>query len=835
MQDNPKKLQISEILKKLSSSSEDDRQNGLREAADCADINMLEAVKNLLNDQNPAVRYYAKKAFETISSQISKRSITIAGARNSGETPEAYDEIKSGSAVQDFITSAAREKIKAIQKLPDEKDDIQADILISELESTEDKYVIATIIKKLGKIGDSLCEKYIIPFLSHDDSRVIANAVEALDELNSENGISEMLKLLSHEDNRIKGNITKALYKYLEKDNVSKSLILDKLKSMINSREPWTQDSAIFALKSIGNSHALEILECFNGSGDDAMKEKITAVALDLKRKLTEPSNRQDKKTFAAPCAATKEAELRAIETNKIFADNARHDFSDTIKEKIARRLKSLRQHPENVFHKIMTFLAGLLIFFSAVVIFNIFHILFFYSPGHPEAITGGVKQISDDTIEKAVLGFTASEKFDSALETLRAYSGATYDKKRINALFDTLYLKKIEKYSSDERFEDALGVTAAWKSDNASSTLACILKGQIELKQFNRVFEAKKAFEDALQLDPGNQDAMTGLGECAYQEASFKKSLEYYNRALERQKNDKNDASKHNVYFLIGNSKAAAGDYNGAVSAYRECINSKPDFYICYIGLARSLRSLKRGGEALDAIEKALGYDSGMARAQFECAEISRELSRTGDALRHYKLAMAAEPDNSNYKMAFINFMFSQRIYQGLDELIKSEINAGRQTKELYERLATVQYALGYEENAKKNLEKAISLFGESAFSCHYMAKIAEKKLRPDEAIEYYKKAIRIDNKHLPSYLNISNIYLNVKKDYNQLDSIVETGITNCGGIPALLYNKALGKYYDKKPADALLLLRTVLSSNERDLVLKAKKLEADIVNNAR
>jgi len=837
MQDNNKQQKIKDILKKLSDSSADIRQEGLKEATYCADMSVLEAVKKLLNDVNPAVRYYAKKAFGSVSAQISTRAMIEAEENKAREALDGYNDKKSDpGAKQDFISPQAREKIKAIQAIPDAADELQAGFLVSELTLAEDKYIIATIIKKLGKVGSKSHESYLIPFLSHGDARVIANAVEALDEIGSENGISEMLKLLSHDDNRIKGNITKALYKYLEKDTVSKSLILDKLKNMLNSKEPWTQDSAIFALSSIANQQALDILESYSAPGDSSIKAKIETAAAELKRKLI-PSFEENEKNAKDTAAKTiKGIEGAVREVKAASTKAALEGAGDFIRGAAEKLWRPGAAFGENALRLSAALIGGLSVLFIALVFANILYYMIY--PARPSDKNGGGQTAGVSVpsrtygVDAAALisGLVESARYDSALEAVRELkTGGVYAAEQIG-LIELIYSKKIQNLVNSGNYDKALETLSAWQSEYSSSTLACVLKGQIELKHFNRVAEAKTAFSIAAAFEAGCAEAAMGLGDCFYYEGDFAAAHANYNKALAYC--DKLPALKYYAYFGVANSKAAMGDYNAAIDAYNRCLALNPDHYIAYIGLCKAYRQLKKYDESIAAAQKAFEFDPELPRANFEYAETLKAAGNNVEALKFYKIALDGEADNINCRIAYIDLLFSLQIYQRLDEIIKPALkNAPKQhTKALYEKLGMVEYNLHYSQNAKTTFEKLISDCGENDIAFYYLGLLSEEDGEFDRAVEYYQKAISVNNKHLPSYLNLTNIYLNVKKDYNQLDTVAEVGITNCGNDPGLLYNKALGKYFDHKPAEALLLLRAVAGSNDAFMASMARNLDADI-----
>ncbi len=827
MDDNTRNQQVKALLKKLSDKDPDARQDGLKEALSLPDIRILESVKNLLNDHNPAVRYYAKKTFGSLSAQIASRTMVEAEEKKAADDEkEAADQKTQGA---DFLSSEARERIKNIQSISDAADPVRAGLLIDEMKSTGDKYIIATIIKKIGKIGGKDIVAHIVPYLSHEDPRVIANAVEALDELGDEEGVMATLKLLSHEDNRVKGNITKILYKYLEKDRASKSLILDKLSSMLDSKEPWTQDSAVYALCAIGNDRALDILTGFKGHAEGAIKNKISEAITKLKKKLDPNFDEHERNAKWAAESVISGIDSSIKANSRLIKPQQVESMNENI-----QKLRDLIWRPDAkpVQNSVRAAAAGVVIMtglFIVTVFLNVLYILASGPGAKPAPLqTAGTNGIfGENRGERTVIGLIAAEKFDDALSLVRsAKAGQVFNPAEM-AMIDLIYSKKTEALISRNQTDEALKTLADWQNDNSSATLACILKGQIDLKYLGKISEARAAFGVAAVLEPENFDAKAGLADCFYYEKQYGESLRLYNEAL---KLSRTADQKHQAVFGAANSKAAKGDHLGAEAGYIESLEIKADYLPGRLGLAKVYRLMKKYDRAKAEIEKVMAADSSLAVANFELAMILTETGTSGEALKYYKSAVDAEPANTAYKTAYINALFKLQVYQGLDELIKAEIAAGNKNRDLYEKLGISQYALNRSIDAIDTFEKTKAAFGENDVTCYYLGLLNEEKESYDEAIDEYQKALNANAKHLPSYLNLSNLYLNVKKDYNQAEIITELGITSCGNHPGLLYNKALAFYFQKNTAQALIFLKAAMNSNDGFIAKEAKKLEAEI-----
>lgn len=823
------------ILKKIAESSGDQKIEAIKEAANCPEIKVLEAIKELVNDSNPAVRYYAKKTFSSISAQISTRAMVEIEEKKAREALDAYKDAGGGQEKSDLISSKAREKIKFIQEISEEKNAEQAELLLTQLKLETDKYVIATMLKKLGKISDFKAVPALISFLSYPDPRVIANAVEALDEIGSEDGIAAMLNLLAHDDNRVKGNIVKALYKYFEKDKLSKSLILDKLKTMLNSREPWTQDSAVYALLTIGNETALELLKAFRGKLDKSINDKLNTAVETIQRKLDPEYDQKQLKIKNAAESAISGIDKKISDNKKIVNEQnyiALQSFIAKFKLRLMPPENDSRQNAIRIF---AFSIVSLFAFFALTVFFNITYLLI-YKTGHISEISA----VSDEKLDinssgaadvqaansklKILYGMIESDRYDNVIALIKPpdFKGSlTFEEKKV---LDAAYAKKIGVMAAANEYDKACSEIERWSLDNSGSTLACVLKGQILLKNFNKLDDARTAFGKALKIDEKCSDAFTGLGDCAYYDGKYDESGEFYKKALTINEND------YFACFGLGSVMAAKGDFAQAENFYKKSAGMNDGYSAAKIGLGRLFRLNKRYDESVDILQSVISAEPESARANFEIAETLSESGQTGECVMFYKRAFQLEPDNSIYRMAYIKLMFKNQIYQGLDDLLKAEIVLNPKNKLLYEMLGMTEYALNDSINAKETFEKYIKNFGASDTAYYYIAMVNEETGDLDQAVDAYKNAINVNKKHLPSYLNLSNLYLNRKKDYAAVDTTTDMGITNCGNNPALLYNKALGQYFQNKITESLLTLRVVAMSNDKALAAEARKLDSEI-----
>lgn len=147
-----------------------------------------------------------------------------------------------------------RKKISLIQKIVTKNDKKFLPILIKILDGEKHNWVIATLVKAIGYLGNEKIIPVIKPYLKHKDTRIRANAIEGLEYINSSKIVPIVAKCLSDPDNRVKANAIKCLNKF---GNLE---VKKYIEQMITSKKEDTIYSAIFALKVIGNDYAVERL-----------------------------------------------------------------------------------------------------------------------------------------------------------------------------------------------------------------------------------------------------------------------------------------------------------------------------------------------------------------------------------------------------------------------------------------------------------------------------------------------------------------------------------------------------------------------------------------------
>jgi tetratricopeptide (TPR) repeat protein len=112
-------------------------------------------------------------------------------------------------------------------------------------------------------------------------------------------------------------------------------------------------------------------------------------------------------------------------------------------------------------------------------------------------------------------------------------------------------------------------------------------------------------------------------------------------------------DGSSAARCYEIGGQKLAAGDAEGAIAAYRQCLAQAPPHACVLNNLGSALLKAGRPEAAIDALEAALVLDLGYLRALANLGKALHDAGRIEEAITRLNQALSANPD---YVPALIN-----------------------------------------------------------------------------------------------------------------------------------------------------------------------------------
>lgn len=130
--------------------------------------------------------------------------------------------------------------------------------------------------------------------------------------------------------------------------------------------------------------------------------------------------------------------------------------------------------------------------------------------------------------------------------------------------------------------------------------SLAAVAMGWVELAK-GQTETARTRFEELLRRDPGNADALRGLGGALARQGDAEGAEDAYRRAVGARPEDPE------LHSLLGSRLYRRGDYGAAEASFRRALELADDFQPAYKNLAACLHMMGRFAEASTMLQRAL------------------------------------------------------------------------------------------------------------------------------------------------------------------------------------------------------------------------------------
>ena len=286
------------------------------------------------------------------------------------------------------------------------------------------------------------------------------------------------------------------------------------------------------------------------------------------------------------------------------------------------------------------------------------------------------------------------------------------------------------------------------------------LLKKGFMYHQTGDLSKAEKIYNQILNKDPKNFDALQLKATLLYQNKKYEEALNFYNVAI---KINDNFAPLHKNH---GNTLKKLNRLDDALISYKKAIQLQPTVAELYNNIGKIFKELKRFDDALFYYNKAIELKSGYTEAFFNRGAVLKELKYFNEALKNYNVAIKLKPGNAT-----------------------SYNNRGVILKELK-----------YFNEALKNYDVAIKL--KSDYSTAYLNRgiVLHDLKRFDEAIKSYDKAIQLKSDYAEAY-NFRGVALLYLACFNEADKSYDKAIQLKPNYIEATFHKSflkllLGKY---------------------------------------
>ncbi|MDC7235786.1 MAG: tetratricopeptide repeat protein [Spirochaetales bacterium] len=341
------------------------------------------------------------------------------------------------------------------------------------------------------------------------------------------------------------------------------------------------------------------------------------------------------------------------------------------------------------------------------------------------------------------------------------------------------------DKLSLDE----LTGSLSEGPGEESLNEISELSKRGYQLLKENLTARARESFDKILSLDPKNNYALVGMGDCFRKERKFKDSVVYYQRCL--------DTHPGNNYALFGLADCykAMNQYNRAIDiweeyllhddrnitvltriadAYRKVRNFKRSFELyqkvltmqennsyAIIGLGHLYYDFKEYKNALEYWERMLEIDRGHVdiRVLTSLGNCHRKLKSFDEGVPYFLEALRIQPNN------FYALFGLADCYRGMNQQEKSLVywnkilDLDNRNKVILTRAGDAYRHIGEDNNAEEYYKKALNIEFDT-YAILGLSLINKEKGNFQDAITSLKDLISNDPRNHRLYLEAAECY---------------------------------------------------------------------------
>lgn len=290
------------------------------------------------------------------------------------------------------------------------------------------------------------------------------------------------------------------------------------------------------------------------------------------------------------------------------------------------------------------------------------------------------------------------------------------------------------------------------------------VLNQALALHQNGRLNEAATLYEQILQVDARNFDALHLLGIAAAQTKNYARAAELIGKAI---KINPNVAIAHNNR---GNALKDMRDFEAAVSSYNRAIALNSGYAEAYYNRGIAFEELRQLEKAVRSYDQAIALNPGLAAAYYNRGNALKDLGRLDAAIENYDRAIALKPDFAD---AYSNRGVALAEIKKLDQAVEScdhAIALNPHFFTAYYNRGNALKDLGRLDAAVESYDRAIALKPDYAEAyCNRGATLDELR-QTSAALESFERAISLKPDLAEAYINRGNA---LRKNRQFIDSL--------------------------------------------------------------
>jgi tetratricopeptide (TPR) repeat protein len=286
-----------------------------------------------------------------------------------------------------------------------------------------------------------------------------------------------------------------------------------------------------------------------------------------------------------------------------------------------------------------------------------------------------------------------------------------------------------------------------------------------------------------------------------------YKKAAEHLRKAIRLNKENES------LLYEIGYCYEMGQMSEEAIEFFTQEINTRPYSLVAWYNLGIAYSTLELYEKAIDGFDYSIAIDPTFTPAYFSKAQCFEQMEMYNEAINVYKQTFELEKPDAMTNYYIGDCYASMEKYEVAIEFYRKSISLERHFSDAWMGIGLCFVEMGQHSEALSHIEQAIKLESDNA---EYYIVLAEIQLALgiyDEAASAYEKASELEPYHAEIWLDYSDFYADIKKDYVKALEILENGIYYQGENSSLTYRRVAYLYEAGKHKEAILELFIALT----------------------
>jgi tetratricopeptide (TPR) repeat protein len=283
---------------------------------------------------------------------------------------------------------------------------------------------------------------------------------------------------------------------------------------------------------------------------------------------------------------------------------------------------------------------------------------------------------------------------------------------------------------------------------------------------------EAEREFRLALEAEPGNQQALAGLGQISVKRGAYADAVQI----LERATGSSNQMAS--AFRSLGDAYAALGELDKAATAYRQAVALTPTDLDARLGLAHALTEVGEYDEAASicsgSIRNAKGQPAALAQIYRRLGEVRSRQGSTPEALSAYYHAAELAPDDAEIAHGVADAAVRGGLYGEAASALNRVLYLAPLDVAAKKQLGWVNFKLERYAKAINDYEAVGDSLGTA--DRYYLAQAYAKSSKTDRAVELFREVARRDPQNYKGiYCNMAYAYFDANRYQRAIDTAME------------------------------------------------------------